>query len=186
MQGAVNMRIQSCGRVVVKTYWAGVWEVSTCFKNVYVKSSDSCFQQRGATVDKWSPMVSVVNEGGCGEGALERSACTCVCTVCVCSPAGEAGEVEGGLMSPTHKPWLTQLVFKDLSAAKKERLTRASTHRRACVHTHKNTPTFSRGAWQTARKEEGALNYCPSAILHVFKYAILQIIMAYSFSLFRQ
>lgn len=35
-------------------------------------------------------------------------------------------------------------------------------------------------------KEKGRLNYRSAAVLRVFKYATLQVIMLYSFALFRQ
>lgn len=57
-----------------------------------------------SSVDNGSPMVRLANEGAALKVPF-RDACVFV-WVCesVCNPAGEVGEVEGGLMSPTHKP----------------------------------------------------------------------------------
>lgn len=38
------------------------------------------------------------------EGAEAKVPFRDPCVFGVCNPAGEVGEVEGGLMSPTHKP----------------------------------------------------------------------------------
>lgn len=51
-------------------------------------------------------MARLVKEGAAVKVPFrDPRACLCGCVrVCVCNPAGEVGEVEGGLMSPTHKP----------------------------------------------------------------------------------
>lgn len=74
-----------------------------------------------SSADNGSPMVRLVNEGAVVKVPF-RDSCVFV-WVCesVCNPAGEVGEVKGGLMSSTHKPWLTQLGFKDLSSKTKQK-----------------------------------------------------------------
>lgn len=110
-----------------------------------------------------------------------RDGCVCPCVVRVQSaqsPAGEVGEVEGGLMSPTHKPWLTQLGFRDLSTGKKIALNSAGA-RTWCARQH--APTHEHvhlQRWKETDGKKGGLNYCSAALPHVFKritnhYALL-------------
>lgn len=110
-----------------------------------------------SSADNGSPMVRLVNEGAVVKVPF-RDSCVFV-WVCesVCNPAGEVGEVKGGLMSSTHKPWLTQLGFKDLSSKTKQKKrngTRASTQK---IH-------FQR------QDKENRVSECSTAVSRVFKH----------------
>lgn len=100
-------------------------------------------------------MVSLVNEGSTVKVPL-RDLCRCayLCVQSVYNPAGEVGEVKGGLMSPTHKPRLTQLGFKDLCSKKEIVLSskRASTHVDLCTHEIHTQVQFQRSD-KTDRKK---------------------------------